>query len=81
MYGEYARDIPAAKNIGLPDSLLSRFDLVFIMLDEKDPEMDRRIADKVITNHRFMMPGGGAPAFSFTYDDTVIEPEVTAEQK
>jgi len=76
VYGEYARDIPASKNIGLPDSLLSRFDLVFVMLDEKDPEHDRRIAEKVIGNHRFMMPGGGAPAFSFSYDDTVIETEV-----
>ena len=55
MYGEYARDIPAAKNIGLPDSLLSRFDLVFIMLDEKDPEHDRRIAEKVLFKKRLLV--------------------------
>ncbi len=42
-----------AKNIGLADSLLSRFDLLFVMLDNKDPESDRRIAERVITNHRF----------------------------
>jgi len=79
VYGEYDRNIAAAKNIGLPDSLLSRFDLVFVMLDEKESEQDRRIAEKVIGNHRFMLPGGGAPAFSFTYDDTVIEPELVAD--
>jgi DNA replication licensing factor MCM3 len=79
VYGEYARDMPAAKNIGLPDSLLSRFDLVFVMLDEKDPTSDRRIADKVISNHRYNVPGGGAPAYSFSYDDTVIEKDHQAE--
>jgi DNA replication licensing factor MCM3 len=53
IYGEYARDQSVAKNIGLPDSLLSRFDLLFVMLDEKDAESDRKIAEKVISNHRF----------------------------
>ena len=42
-----------ARNIGLADSLLSRFDLLFVMLDEKDPVLDRKIAERVITNHRF----------------------------
>mmetsp|Transcript_47772 Transcript_47772/g.35023 ORF Transcript_47772/g.35023 Transcript_47772/m.35023 type:complete len:115 (-) Transcript_47772:887-1231(-) len=51
IYGEYARDTAVAKNVGLPDSLLSRFDLLFIMLDEKDPEGDRKIAERVISNH------------------------------
>ena len=53
MYGDYQRDQSVARNIGLADSLLSRFDLLFVMLDEKDPQMDRRIAERVITNHRF----------------------------
>ena len=53
IYGEYARDISVGKNIGLPDSLLSRFDLLFVMLDEKYPEHDRQIASRVINNHRF----------------------------
>lgn len=35
MYGEYQIDKPPTKNIGMPDSLLSRFDLIFIILDEK----------------------------------------------
>jgi DNA replication licensing factor MCM3 len=58
IYGEYARDQPVGKNIGLPDSLLSRFDLLFVMLDEKDPENDRKIAERVISNHRYQAPGG-----------------------
>jgi DNA replication licensing factor MCM3 len=53
IYSIYARDQSVGKNIGLPDSLLSRFDLLFIMLDEKDPETDRKIAERVIMNHKF----------------------------
>lgn len=40
IFGDYDRTIPAAKNIGLPDSLLSRFDLLFIVLDQKNPFID-----------------------------------------
>lgn len=70
MYGDYQRDQSVAKNIGLPDSLLSRFDLLFVMLDEKDPQMDRQIAQRVITNHRFHNNNAVHHAFS---DDHVIE--------
>jgi len=54
IYGEYHKDIPPNKNIGLPDSLLSRFDLLFIVLDEKNSEIDRAIAQKVTRNHRYV---------------------------
>jgi DNA replication licensing factor MCM3 len=33
IYGEYQSSLPPTKNIGMPDSLLSRFDLVFIVRD------------------------------------------------
>lgn len=51
VYGEYLKDLPPTKNIGLPDSLLSRFDLLFIVLDHKNPEMDKNIAERVVKNH------------------------------
>ena len=41
----------------MQDSLLSRFDLIFIVLDEMDPDHDRRIADHVLRMHRFRNPG------------------------
>jgi len=53
IFGDYDRSLPAAKNIGLPDSLLSRFDLVFAILDEKNPHIDARIAERVIKNHQY----------------------------
>ena len=40
----------------MPDSLLSRFDLLFVILDTSEPENDRKIADRVIRNHRYRDP-------------------------
>lgn len=45
------------ENIGLQDSLLSRFDLLFIMLDQMDPEQDREISDHVLRMHQYRAPG------------------------
>jgi len=53
IYGEYATDLTPAKNIGLPDSLLSRFDLLFIVRDVHNSTLDEKIADRVTRNHRF----------------------------
>ena len=53
VYGQYDRHRRVQENIGLPDSLLSRFDLLFVVLDQLDPELDRRIAGHVITGHRY----------------------------
>lgn len=40
-------------NIGLQDSLLSRFDLIFVMLDLVDNEIDAKISDHVVRMHRY----------------------------
>merc|ERR1719348_1842537 len=45
------------ENIGLQDSLLSRFDLLFIMVDSVDVDKDRKIADHVLRMHRYRKPG------------------------
>merc|ERR1712111_128051 len=44
------------QNIGMQDSLLSRFDLVFILLDTVDLESDRMISDHVVRVHRYRSP-------------------------
>lgn len=33
--------------------MLSRFDLLFIILDEKKKDIDRKVAERVTKNHRF----------------------------
>ncbi|KAK9706936.1 hypothetical protein RND81_07G162000 [Saponaria officinalis] len=53
IYGTYDRSLTPTKNIGLPDSLLSRFDLLFIVLDQMDPEIDGQISEHVLRMHRY----------------------------
>eukprot|EP01125_Pyxidicula_operculata_P018774 TRINITY_DN6710_c0_g1_i2.p1 TRINITY_DN6710_c0_g1~~TRINITY_DN6710_c0_g1_i2.p1 ORF type:complete len:829 (+),score=144.48 TRINITY_DN6710_c0_g1_i2:44-2530(+) len=53
IYGKYNRNKKPAENIALPDSLLSRFDLLFIVLDNLDAEHDRHIAEHVLSMHRY----------------------------
>ncbi|KAJ6250674.1 intein-containing DNA replication licensing factor mcm3 precursor [Anaeramoeba flamelloides] len=53
IYGQYNRSKKPAENIALPDSLLSRFDLLFIVLDTIDPEYDRSLSDHVLKLHMF----------------------------
>merc|ERR1719336_2518541 len=43
-------------NIQLQPSLLSRFDLLFILLDTIDVDNDRKIADHVVRMHRYRNP-------------------------
>ncbi|XP_014665851.1 PREDICTED: zygotic DNA replication licensing factor mcm3-like [Priapulus caudatus] len=53
VYGRYDQYKTPMENIGLQDSLLSRFDCLFIMLDMMDPESDRKISDHVLRIHRY----------------------------
>lgn len=82
MYGEYARDLSVAINIGLPDSLLSRFDLLFVMLDEKDAESDRKIAERVINNHRYQSQRNGQNLshFNYTNDEVIVEEDINDQR-
>ncbi|MCO5571154.1 hypothetical protein L7F22_024888 [Adiantum nelumboides] len=60
IYGTYDRSITPTKNIGLPDSLLSRFDLLFIVLDQMDADIDRQISEHVLRMHRYRSPSESA---------------------
>ncbi|CAH8491620.1 unnamed protein product [Schistosoma turkestanicum] len=57
VYGKYDQYKTPMENIGLQDSLLSRFDLLFIVLDKADPDSDRAIAEHVLKIHRYRGPG------------------------
>merc|ERR1740129_2069680 len=56
VYGRYDTFKTPMQNIGMQDSLLSRFDLLFILLDTIDVDNDRKIADHVVRMHRYRNP-------------------------
>ncbi|KAG7316787.1 hypothetical protein KOW79_020328 [Hemibagrus wyckioides] len=85
VYGRYDQYKTPMENIGLQDSLLSRFDLLFIMLDQMDPEQDREISDHVLRMHRYRDPReqeGTAMALGGTVDVLATEdPDVVREEE
>jgi replicative DNA helicase Mcm len=48
--GRYDRYKTPTQNIHLPPSLLSRFDLIFVVIDRPDPADDARMADFILKN-------------------------------
>jgi DNA replication licensing factor MCM3 len=83
IYGMYDLTKDPAKNIALPDSLLSRFDLLFIVTDALDEQRDRQISEHVLRMHRYTQPGvdEGAPVQEAVDDIMGEEPEEDLEQE
>ncbi|ODV95967.1 hypothetical protein PACTADRAFT_49394 [Pachysolen tannophilus NRRL Y-2460] len=57
VYGQYDLYKSPQQNIALPDSLLSRFDVLFIVTDDISDIKDRRISEHVLQMHRYIPPG------------------------
>lgn len=47
LYGRYNTSKSVTSNVNLPAALLSRFDLLFLLLDKPDVETDRRLAEHI----------------------------------
>ena len=54
LYGRYNRRKSISENVDLPNSLLSRFDLMFLILDKADIENDLALSRHVLHVHRFL---------------------------
>ncbi|KAK3947584.1 MCM2/3/5 family-domain-containing protein [Pseudoneurospora amorphoporcata] len=63
IFGQYDTHKDPHKNIALPDSLLSRFDLLFVVTDDIEDTRDRQISEHVLRMHRYRQAGTeeGAP--------------------
>mmetsp|Transcript_17799 Transcript_17799/g.38119 ORF Transcript_17799/g.38119 Transcript_17799/m.38119 type:complete len:808 (+) Transcript_17799:121-2544(+) len=59
-YGSFDPSLTLAKNIGLEDSLLSRFDLIYIVRDLTTEEIDRKIATQVLRQAMQRLGGEGS---------------------
>ena len=53
VWGNYNPNRSPMDNVGLPDSLISRFDFLFVVLDHHDPQIDSKIADHVLRSHKW----------------------------
>ncbi|XP_043917639.1 DNA replication licensing factor MCM3 [Protopterus annectens] len=85
VYGRYDQYKTPMENIGLQDSLLSRFDLLFIMLDQMDPEQDREISEHVLRMHRYRaageQDGDALPLGSAVEILATDDPNITQEEE
>ncbi|KZT65572.1 ATP dependent DNA helicase [Daedalea quercina L-15889] len=82
IYGQYDIHKDPHKNIALPDSLLSRFDLLFVVTDDVDEHRDRLIADHVLRMHRFLPPGveEGTPVADSLSQNLAVDGPAAAAQ-
>jgi DNA replication licensing factor MCM3 len=56
LYGSYDDRISVSRNLNLPDSLLSRFDLLYIMVDNSSDQQDTDIARHVLSMRKLATP-------------------------
>ncbi|VDN17529.1 unnamed protein product [Gongylonema pulchrum] len=74
------------------DSLLSRFDLIFVLMDEHDAERDNKVAEHILKLHQYRTPGEADGAVlpmgtavesltSFDADEEVTMTEVCEKNK
>ena len=52
IYGRYDRTKTLKANVALSAPILSRFDLFFVVLDDCNPDADRRVAQHILNVHR-----------------------------
>lgn len=45
---KYNVDLPITRNIDLPPTLISRFDLLYLVLDQVDETLDRKLAQHLV---------------------------------
>lgn len=86
LYGRYNKKISPHANINLPAALLSRFDLIFILLDQTDPTHDELLARHIGYVHRHLCaPQTAFKPYSTEFIKTYIamakqyEPVVTSQ--
>ncbi|EPS67005.1 hypothetical protein M569_07767 [Genlisea aurea] len=61
--GRYDKTKPLKYNVALPPAILSRFDVVYVMIDDPDEESDYHIANHIVRVHQ-KRDDALAPAFS-----------------
>jgi DNA helicase MCM8 len=71
--GHYNRAKTVAENLKLSPALLSRFDLVFIMIDTPNEESDMFLSDHIMKRHRKTNSSNESYVQSNTRPESVLE--------
>ncbi|ESW10876.1 hypothetical protein PHAVU_009G245600 [Phaseolus vulgaris] len=84
--GRYDKSKPLKYNVALPPAILSRFDLVYVMIDDPDDQTDYHIAHHIVRVHQ-KREAALAPAFStaelkryIAYAKT-LKPKLTSDSR
>ena len=80
IYGRYNPKLKPEENINLPKALLSRFDLIFLLLDRQDKVKDEALALHVTSVHRNLVAPGRENADHQTIDSDVMRAFIAAAQ-
>lgn len=80
IYGRYDVKKRPDENINLPKALLSRFDLIFLLLDKADHEKDELLAKHVTMVHKNLVAPGRENATYQTVDADVMRAFITHAQ-
>jgi replicative DNA helicase Mcm len=61
VFGRYSPYRTLAENVKLPPTILSGFDLIFVLRDEPNPDTDRKISSHIAALHRLGEPERAPP--------------------
>lgn len=85
-YGRFEKYTPVAEQIEMSPTLLSRFDLIFVLTDEPDEERDKKLVDHILHSHQLGEMMERARNVSTEYSEDFIkakavriEPEIDPE--
>ena len=86
-YGRFDRYEGLADQINMPPALLSRFDLIFVLLDTPNQSLDSRIANHILQSHyagelseqRQKLPGSTITKDFVDAELEIIQPVIEAE--
>ncbi len=85
-FGRYEDTRPPVENINLPSTILSRFDLIFVIKDEPDEDIDRKMARHILELRRGHVLEEAEPPISMdilrkyiSYAKQHVEPSLTDE--
>ncbi|DBA75227.1 TPA: MCM DNA helicase complex subunit mcm6 [Trebouxia sp. C0004] len=84
--GRYDKSKPIKYNVALPPAILSRFDLMHVMIDEPEDDMDIQIATHIVKVHQrqeraFNVPYTMAQVQRYIRYARSIRPQISAQAK